>query len=73
MKLEEIKHSDKQMKTAVAALNDFQEKPYISHQWGELVFRLSKDSDPELREKMCREMNILDKDPGFNVFRTSAK
>ena len=69
----EIKYSEKQIKIAVAALNNHQEKPYISHQWGELVFRLSQDDDPELSKKMCREMEALDKDPGFKVFRTSSE
>lgn len=64
------KYSAQQIKAAVAALKTHQEKPYVSHQWEELVLRLSHDNDPQLREKMYREMKvILDKDPGFKIFR----
>jgi hypothetical protein len=63
------KYSDQQIKAAVAALNDYQEKPFVSHQWEELVLSLCRDNDPHLREKMYREMDvILKKDPGFKIF-----
>ena len=64
------KYSDQQIKAAVAALNAHQEKPFVSHQWEELVLLLSRDNDPHMRERMYREMDaILDKDPGFKIFR----
>lgn len=64
------KYTAQQIKAAVTALKALQEKPYISHEWEELVYRLSRDNDPHLREKMYREMNaILEKDPGFKIFR----
>ena len=64
------KYSVQQIQDAVAALKAYQEKPYVSHEWEELVFRLSRDRDPQLREKMNREMDkILEKDPGFKVFK----
>jgi hypothetical protein len=67
-----VKYSAQQIKAAVTALNALQEKPYVSHQWEELVLRLSRDNDPQLREKMYHEMDaILDKDPGFIIFRRS--
>jgi hypothetical protein len=63
-------YSIQQIQAAVAALKAYKEKPYISHEWEELVLRLSHDSDPKLREQMHREMDdIMDKDPGFKVFR----
>jgi hypothetical protein len=64
------KYSAQQIKAAVAALNAYKEKPFVKHQWEELVLRLSHNSDPLLREKMSREMNeVMAKDPGFSVFR----
>lgn len=64
------KYSDQQRKTAVLALKAHREKPFVSHQWEELVLQLSHDNDPHMREKMYREMDaILDKDPGFKLFR----
>lgn len=63
------KYSDQQINAAVTALNALQEKPYVSHQWEELVLCLCRDNDPYLREKMYREMDvILKKDPGFKIF-----
>jgi hypothetical protein len=63
------KYTVQQIKTAVAALKAYKEKPFVKHQWEELVLRLSHDSDPCLREKMKREMNdVMVKDPGFSVF-----
>jgi hypothetical protein len=65
------KYSAQQIKTAVTALKAHTEKPFVSHQWEELVLHLCRDNDPGLREKMYREMDdILTKDPGFNVFMT---
>jgi hypothetical protein len=59
-----------QIQVAVAAMKAYKEKPFVSHEWEELVFRLSRDSDPQLREKMYREIDeIVAKDPGFNIFR----
>lgn len=64
------KYSKQQIQAAVAALNDNKDKPYISHEWEELVLRLSKDNDPQMREKMYREMDaIMENDPGFKIFR----
>jgi hypothetical protein len=61
--------SAQQIKTALASLKAYKEKPFISHEWEELVFRLSRGNDPHLREKMYREMDeIMQKDPGFKVF-----
>ena len=62
--------SDQKIQAALAALKAYKEKPFISHEWEELVLRLSHDNDPHLRERMYREMDeILVKDPGFKVFR----
>ena len=64
------KYTAQQIKAAVTALKAHKEKPYVSHEWEELVNRLSSDNDPHLREKMYREMDIiLGKDPGFKIFR----
>jgi hypothetical protein len=64
------KFTDQQIKAASSALNAYKEKPFVKHQWEELVFRLSHDSDPCMRERMYHEMDIiLEKDPGFRVFK----
>ena len=63
-------YSAQQIQAAVTALKAYKEKPFISHEWEEFVLRLSRDSDPLLREKMARELDaIMEKDPGFKVFR----
>jgi hypothetical protein len=64
------KFSDQQIKAAISALKAHKEKPFVSHQWEELVLQLSHDNDPHFREKMSREMEtILDNDPEFKFFR----
>lgn len=61
-------YSHQQIKTAVAALNAHKEKPFIRHQWEELVLQLSQDNDPQFREKMARELEaILHNDPEFKI------
>ena len=63
------KYNAQQIEAVVTALNANQEKPYISHQWGELVLRLSRDNNPLLRNEMSRELEVLlEKDPGFKIF-----
>ena len=65
-------YSAQQINASVAALRNYKEKPYVSYEWEELVSRLSRDNDPKMRERMYREMDeILEKDPGFNIFRMS--
>jgi hypothetical protein len=60
------KYSKEQLQTAVAALNNYKEGPFIRYEWEELVSRLCHINDPALREKMGREMEtILEKDPAF--------
>ena len=59
------KYSEQQIKAVVAALRDYKEKPYVSYEWEELVYRLSNDNDPQLR-KMAE---ILDKELGHKIFR----
>ena len=64
------KYSVQQIKAAVSALKAHKEKPFVSHQWEELVLQLSHYNDPQLREKMCLEMDsILRNDPGFKILR----
>jgi hypothetical protein len=63
-------YSPEKIKAALAAMKTYKHQPYVSHEWEELVFRLSHDNDPKVREKMYHEMDeILAKDPGFRVFR----
>lgn len=65
-------YTAQQIKKSVEALKAYQDKSYVSHEWEELVYQLSKDIDPKLRERMHREMeDILKKDPGFNIYRMS--
>jgi hypothetical protein len=66
------KYSAEQIQAAVAAMKAYDTTACISHEWEELVLRLSHDNDPHLRERMYREMDeIMEKDPGFSVFRFS--
>jgi hypothetical protein len=63
------KYSKQQLHTAIAALKAHQEKPFVCHEWEELVSRLAHDSDPHVREQMHDELKeILEKDPGFKIF-----
>ena len=63
-------YNAQQIQAAVAALKTLKEKPFVKHQWEELVFWLSRDNDPQMRERMYREMDtILEKDPGSKVFK----
>ena len=58
-----------QIQAALTALKAHKETPFVKHQWEEIVSRLCHDSDPLLRERMKREMDvILKKDPGFRQF-----
>lgn len=63
--------SAQQIKAASTALNAYKEKPFVKHQWEELVYYLSRGNDPQLREQMYREMDaIREKEPRFSVFKT---
>jgi hypothetical protein len=63
-------NSSEQIQAAVTTLRDHQEKPFVTHEWEELVYLLSHDNDPQLRERMYREIDeILLKEPGYTVFR----
>jgi hypothetical protein len=62
-------YSAQQIKAAVTALKVYHEKPFVKHQWEELVYHLCRDNDPKMRERMNREMDeILEKESGLNVF-----
>jgi hypothetical protein len=64
------KYSPQQIQAAVAALKAYDEKPFVPHQWEELVYHLCRDNDPKMRDRMYREMDeIMKKDPGFSSFR----
>ncbi|MEI6825207.1 MAG: hypothetical protein WCK54_06430 [Desulfuromonadales bacterium] len=66
------KYSKEQLQTAVAALKNYKEGPFVRHEWEELVSRLCNINDPQIREKMHNELKaILEKDPGFKVFMAS--
>jgi hypothetical protein len=56
-------------KAAVSALKSYQEKPFVPHEWEELVVQLSRSNDPRLREMMYLELDaIRQKEPFFRVF-----
>jgi hypothetical protein len=66
------KYSKQQLQTAVAALKNYKEGPFVCHEWEELVSRLCNNNDSQIREKMHYELKaILKKDPGFKVFMAS--
>jgi hypothetical protein len=59
-------YSEEQIQAAVAAMKAHKEKPFVTHQWEELVCQLIRDNDPRFRESIYRELDeILEKDPGF--------
>jgi hypothetical protein len=63
-------YSQEQLQAAAAAMRAYKEKPFIKHQWEEIVFKLGYGNDPALREKMYREMDeMMEKDPNFNIFK----
>jgi hypothetical protein len=63
------KYSPQQISAAVAALKAHVEKPFVKHQWEEVVYYLSHGNDPRLREQMYREMDaIREKQPGMSPF-----
>lgn len=65
-----VKYSQQQIRSAVTALKAYKEKPFVKHQWEELVYYLSQGDDPRLREKMSGEVDdIMSKNPGFIVSR----
>ncbi len=54
------------IKAAATALRAHQERPFVPHEWEELVAELCRTSDPRLRERMIRELaDIKVKDPFF--------
>ncbi|MEI6215039.1 MAG: hypothetical protein WCP10_13110 [Desulfuromonadales bacterium] len=60
--------SEQQIKTAVAAMKAFVEKPYIRYERWERALCLSKTEDPALRELMRHEVEVMQKDdPGFQA------
>lgn len=62
--------SAQQIKAAVEAMKAHKDKPFVKHQWEELVYYLSRGNDPQLREQMYREMDVIrEKEPHFSVFR----
>jgi hypothetical protein len=65
-----VKYTPQQISAAVSALKTHVEKPFVKHQWEEIVYYLSQGNDPKLREKMNLELDdIMCKDPGFSISR----
>lgn len=65
-----VKYSQKQISAAVAALKAHVEKPFVKHQWEEVVYYLSQGEDPAMSKKMSGEMDeIMRKNPGLSVSR----
>lgn len=65
-----VKYSQQQINAAVAALKAHVEKPFVKHQWEEVVFYLSHGDDPAMRKKMSGEMDdIMRKNPGLSISR----
>lgn len=59
-------YNEEQIQAAVAALKAHKEKPFVKHQWEEVVFQLIGDNDPRIRERIYHELDeILENDPGF--------
>jgi hypothetical protein len=53
------KKPSKQTSEAISILKSYKERPFIKHQWEELVQQLSQMNDPQLREIANREMNTI--------------
>jgi len=52
-------NSSKKIREAISILNSYKERPFIKHQWEELVQQLSQMNDPQLREIAKREMDSI--------------
>ena len=53
---------------ALSAMKSYEERPFVKHQWEELVQQMSRMNDPRMREMAYREMDsILKKDPCFKL------
>ena len=59
--MNELSHdfSTQQIKTALEALRGHKEKPFVKHQWEELVTALCHCDDPALRERMQRKLAVI--------------
>ena len=55
----QAKYSGAQIAAAVNALKNFSEKPFVKHQWEEVVLFLSQSDDPFMRERMKGEMELI--------------
>jgi hypothetical protein len=65
-----VKYNQQQIRSAVTALKAYREKPFVKHQWEEVVFYLSQGDDPGMRATMSRELeDIKNKNPGISVSR----
>jgi hypothetical protein len=51
--------STQQRKSAVEALSTYKGRPFVKHEWEELVAFLSNSDDPDLRERMRREIEAI--------------
>jgi hypothetical protein len=52
----------------VAALKSYKERPFVKHQWEELVLELYRMNDPLLLAMISREMKFIrDNDPCFKL------
>jgi hypothetical protein len=51
--------SSNRISEAISILNAYKERPFIKHQWEELVQHLSQMNDPQLRDLAKREMDSI--------------
>ncbi|BCS55932.1 hypothetical protein [Geobacter sp. SVR] len=56
-------------RAALSVLASYQEKPFVCHEWEELLVRLSRMDDPQFRDLIDREIEaVRKKDPGFSSY-----
>jgi hypothetical protein len=51
--------SAQQRKSAVEALSTYKGRPFVKHEWEEIVAFLSHSDDPDLQERMRREIEAI--------------
>ncbi len=60
-------NSSKKISEAISILNTYKERPFIKHQWEELVQQLSQMNDPQIREIAKREMDTIQNDNAWII------
>lgn len=64
----------KRASEAISILNSYRERPFIKHQWEELVQQLSQMNDPQIREIAKVEMvSIIENNGLFKKIKPESR